>query len=70
MDPLPPMEKIGIKWSNCATGPPQMNVIQFCTATAPPRWNFPTGATGAGGAGAKGAGTGGAGAGGRGVLGR
>ena len=74
MDPLPPMEKIGIKWSNCATGPPQMNVIQFCTATAPPRWSLLTGAIGAGragaGAGVAGAGAGGAGAGGSGSNGK
>ena len=37
-----------------------INLLQFCLATAPPCWNFPSGATGAGGAGA-GAGTGGAG---------
>jgi len=45
--------------------PPRKNILQFCTATAPPpRWNLPTGATVAGGAGAGGALAGRAGAGG------
>jgi len=42
--------------------PLKIYVLQFCMQPPPPRWNFPTGTTGAGGAGAGGAGAGGAGA--------
>jgi hypothetical protein len=68
-----PPEKINILWPSA---PPKNENISFVLQPPPPRWNFPTGATGAGragaGAGVAGAGTGagGAGAGGQGVLGR
>jgi len=63
-----------ILWSECATAPLEIHILQFCTATAPPRWSLLTGAIGAGragaGAGVAGAGAGGAGAGGSGSNGK
>ena len=53
-----------MSWSKSATAPPKTSLFySFVLQPPPPRWDFPTGATGRAGAGGAGAGAGGAGAG-------
>jgi len=46
MDPPPPLKRINISWSKCATAHPKNKLLQLCTATAPPSLEFPDGDNG------------------------